>query len=168
MNHFRPGVIAPIVIRLMMIVFSLLLAARSPLFACHRGGAMGFAHKDPGMMSVDITFSPTFAFASTSGTSGCKNWDYTAQLHRHFIESQWTVLDEEAARGKGVHLHALAGMMGCETAQHPRFIRLVREKYSGLFIHSLSGPVGKDATMLLGKLKNLVRNDERLQCSLDG
>ncbi|MBT3215355.1 MAG: hypothetical protein HN351_11970, partial [Deltaproteobacteria bacterium] len=36
-------------------------------WACHQGGPMGFANGDPGAFSLDITISPTYTGASTSG-----------------------------------------------------------------------------------------------------
>ena len=46
------------------------------IWACHKGGPMGFATNDPGGFSLDITLSPTYTGASTLGTLNCKNWDY--------------------------------------------------------------------------------------------
>ena len=64
---------------------------------------MGLASKDPGMLSVNVTFSPTFAGASTSGTSGCKQWKFSAQVRQEFVESQWAQLREASAQGRGAH-----------------------------------------------------------------
>ena len=77
---------------------------------------MGLASKDPGMLSVNVTFSPTFAGASTSGTSGCKKWKFSAQVRQEFVESQWAQLREASAQGRGAHLAVFSDMMGCETA----------------------------------------------------
>ncbi len=73
---------------------------------------MGFASDDPGMFSVDLTFSPTFMAGSTSGTSGCKQWHYTQEQER-FLETQWEQLAQEHAQGGGPHLVALSHLMGC-------------------------------------------------------
>jgi len=86
-----------------------------PSQACNRGGPMGIASKDPGMLSVNVTFSPTFAGASTSGTSGCKKWNFTAQVRQEFVESQWAQLREASAQGRGEHLAVFSDVMGCET-----------------------------------------------------
>ena len=103
------------------------------VLACNRGGPMGFAHKDPGMLSVNITFSPTFAFASTSGTSECKNWDYIAEVRRQFVQTQWALLKEESSRGEGAHLAVLSDMMGCLHTDHLEFIRMLKQYYPVLF-----------------------------------
>ncbi len=76
---------------------------------------MGLASKDPGMLSVNVTFSPTFAGASTSGTSGCKKWKFSAQVRQEFVESQWAQLREASAQGRGAHLAVFSDVMGCET-----------------------------------------------------
>ena len=77
---------------------------------------MGLASKDPGMLSVNVTFSPTFAGASTSGTSGCKKWKFSAQVRQEFVESQWAQLREASAQGRGAHLAVFSNVMGCETS----------------------------------------------------
>ncbi|MEC8394849.1 MAG: DUF3015 family protein [SAR324 cluster bacterium] len=84
-----------------------------PSQACNRGGPMGLASKDPGMLSVNVTFSPTFAGASTSGTSGCKKWKFSAQVRQEFVESQWAQLREASAQGRGAHLAVFSVVMGC-------------------------------------------------------
>jgi hypothetical protein len=52
-------------------------------WACHKGGPMGFATNNPGAFSLDITISPTYTGASTSGTAGCKDWDYSQHQRNH-------------------------------------------------------------------------------------
>ncbi len=97
---------------------------------------MGFATKDMGMSSVDVTSSPTFIFASTSGTSGCKNWDfaeYWKVTQKKYLVAQWQLLSEEAAAGRGKHLEAMAGLMGCSNQQYDAFAVLVQDNYTPLF-----------------------------------
>ena len=72
-----------------------------PAYGCHKGGAMGFARENPGHFFLDITFSPSFVMGSTSGTSGCKNWDVSHQIpqeQRHYVMRQWFLLQEELAQ----------------------------------------------------------------------
>ncbi len=104
--------------------------------ACHEGGPMGFAKRDPGMFSVDVTSSSTFIFASTSGTSGCKNWDFVEHwktTRKKYLMAQWQQLSEEAATGNGVHLNALAHLLGCSTQQYEPFATLLHKNYASLF-----------------------------------
>ena len=103
------------------------------VWGCHKGGPMGFATNDPGAFSLDITISPTYTGASTSGTAGCKDWDYSQHQRNHYLETQWAFLNEDAARGKGDHLTAFAHMMGCTKEQETQFSALVRKNYSNLF-----------------------------------
>ena len=103
------------------------------VWACHKGGPMGFATNDPGAFSLDITISPTYTGASTSGTAGCKDWDYSQHQRNHYLKTQWTFLAEEAAQGKGEHLIALAQMMGCSGERQTSFMVLMRSHYSVLF-----------------------------------
>ena len=43
------------------------------VMACHKGGAIGYASKDPINSTIDYSSASTFITASTSGTLGCKN-----------------------------------------------------------------------------------------------
>ena len=82
------------------------------LMACHKGGPMGFADNDPGAFSLDVSSSPTYIAASTVGTAGCKNWDYARQQQLRYIQNQWYVISEDASRGNGENLTALAQIIG--------------------------------------------------------
>ncbi len=87
---------------------------------------MGFASENPGMFSVDLTLSPTFAAASTSGTSGCQQWHY-AQEQDRFLETQWEQLAQESAQGGGPHLMALSRLMGCSEVRWTEGLREMPE-----------------------------------------
>ena len=100
------------------------------LLACHRGGPMGFADNDPGAFSLDVSSSPTYIAASTVGTAGCKNWDYARQQQLHYIQDQWSVIGEDASRGSGEHLTALAQIMGCNKSDQVDFEIMVHHHYS--------------------------------------
>ena len=103
------------------------------LLACHRGGPMGFADNDPGAFSLDISSSPTYTAASTVGMAGCKNWDYARQQQLQYIQDQWSVIVEDASRGSGEHLTALAQIMGCNKSGQVDFEIMVHHHYSFLF-----------------------------------
>ncbi len=71
------------------------------LWACHKGGPMGFATNDQGGFSLDITLSPTFTGASTQGTSGCKdlllghNGKQSVRVYRRLCRCAMGHLDNE-------------------------------------------------------------------------
>ena len=44
--------------------------------ACRGEGFMGISSRDPIMSWVDLTYSPVYSSASTSGTLVCKNCDF--------------------------------------------------------------------------------------------
>ena len=94
---------------------------------------MGLASKDPGMLSVNVTFSPTFAGASTSGTSGCKKWKFSAKVRQEFVESQWALLREASAQGRGAHLAVFSNVMGCETKGLHVFSQMMKSNYKRLY-----------------------------------
>ena len=130
------------------------------LLACHKGGPMGFADNDPGAFSLDVSSSPTFIAASTVGAAGCKNWDYARQQQLHYIQYQWSVIGEDASRGSGEHLTALAQIMGCNKSEKVDFGIMVHHHYSFLF-HKAD----PDINFLL-KLEDLLSQNQSMSCKV--
>jgi hypothetical protein len=128
-------------------------------WACHKGGPMGFATNNPGAFSLDITISPTYTGASTSGTAGCKDWDYSQHQRNHYLKTQWAFLNEDVARGKGEHLTAFAQIMGCENERETQFAALLRYNYSSLFGNT------EARSDLLTKFEILISANPELSCS---
>ena len=134
---------------------------------------MGLASKDPGMLSVNVTFSPTFAGASTSGTSGCKKWNFSAQVRQEFVESQWAQLREASAQGRGAHLSVFSNVMGCETEGLHVFSQMMKSNYKRLYPYQknlLSEPKKKErhgirTDHFLREVETLIRENQQLQCT---
>ena len=134
---------------------------------------MGIASKDPGMLSVNVTFSPTFAGASTSGTSGCKKWNFSAQVRQEFVESQWVQLREASAQGRGEHLSVFSNVMGCETEGLHVFSQMMKSNYKLLYPDQknfLPDPMEKQeqgirADLLLLEVETMIRENQQLQCT---
>ena len=134
---------------------------------------MGLASKDPGMLSVNVTFSPTFAGASTSGTSGCKKWNFSAQVRQEFVESQWAQLREASAQGRGEHLAVFSNVMGCETEGLHVFSQMMKSNYKRLYPDQknlLTYPMEKHnqgigAYLFLREVETLIRENQQLQCT---
>ena len=101
--------------------------------ACHKGGAMGAASKDPLNSTIDVTSGYTFIFASTSGTLGCENWDIVKNNRVQYIDLVWNKLSEEVAQGQGEHLVALSQMYGCQGEYKHTFESLLYGNYPHLF-----------------------------------
>lgn len=152
--------------RILIISAILLTMGQLSVMACHRGGPMGFADEDPGMFSMDITFSPTFIFASTFGTSGCRNWDMTHAERHNYITNQWMALSEEAAKGSGQNLKVLSRLIGCSEPQDKALYSLIQQNYFLLFVESDSLPYYERSTNFLEKLSQLIRQEKSLSCSL--
>jgi len=107
---------------LQFIVF-LILGSNIKLYAACRGeGFMGISSKDPIMSWVDLTYSPVYTSASTSGTSGCKNWDfqYEEQVLQKFLKKLHNQILVETVQGKGIHIEALS-MMTCPHSSVEKF-----------------------------------------------
>ena len=128
------------------------------LLACHRGGPMGFADNDPGAFSMAVSSSPTYIAASTVGTAGCKNWDYARQQQLHYIQNQWSVISEDASRGSGENLTALAQIMGCNHNDKGDFGIMVHKHYSVLFKKT-----DPDINFLI-KLEDLLSQNQSVSC----
>ncbi len=128
------------------------------LLACHKGGPMGFADNDPGAFSMDVSSSPTFIAASTVGAAGCKNWDYARQQQLHYIQDQWSVISEDASRGSGENLIALANIMGCNKSDQLEFAIMVNNHYSFLF-HKTEPSIN-----FLIKLEGLLSQNQSISC----
>jgi len=105
----------------------------STVFACHEGGAMGFASEDPVASTTDYSSGSTFIFASTFGSLGCKNWDFVKNNRVQYLDLVWNKLSEEVAKGKGEHLVALSQMYGCQGEYKHTFESLLYGNYHHLF-----------------------------------
>ena len=103
-----------------------------PAMACHKGGALGYASGSPLMSTTDYVLAPIWIFASTSGTSGCENWDLVQNSQEKYIDQNWNHLAEEAAQGKGEHLDALAQLLGCTT--YEPISQILHKQYTELFL----------------------------------
>jgi hypothetical protein len=128
------------------------------LMACHKGGPMGFADNDPGAFSLDVSSSPTYIAASTLGTAGCKNWDYARLQQLHYINDRWFIIGEEASKGRGEHLTALAQIMGCNKSNQADFGIIVNQNYSYLFQKTDPG------INFLLKLEDLLSQNQSIFC----
>ena len=118
--------------KILIILFILICFFKISL-ACHKKGPMCFASKNPAMMTVDVSLSPTFAFASSSGTSGCKNWDYSLNLFDNFINDNFDKIKEESSRGDGKYLSAMYSLMGCNKKYYNNFKVVIKKNYIKLF-----------------------------------
>lgn len=130
--------------------------------ACHKGGSMGLAKGRPGALSADFTYSFTFTSASTSGTSGCKNWDFVKfrqEAQKQYIAQKWEYLSEEAARGSGAHLQALAQLIGCAPQSSSQFNQFLQKHHASLFASSVSQ---KKPQAFLKNLKKLLAKQQTL------
>ena len=121
---------------------------------------MGFANNDPGAFSLDVSSSPTYIAASTVGAAGCKNWDYASQQQLHYIQDQWSVISEDASRGSGENLTALAQIMGCNKGDQVDFGIMLHHHYSFLFHKTEPG------IKFLMKLEDLLYQNQSISCKV--
>ena len=100
--------------------------------ACRGEGYMGISSRDPIMSWVDLTYSPVYSSASTSGTLGCKNWDfayerYTEYVLRQFLKKSHEQLLSETVQGHGPHIEALSRLMACPYSSKDAFSDMLKE-----------------------------------------
>ena len=110
-----------------------LLFLATTAMACHKGGALGMASKDPLASTIDYSSGSTFAIASTAGSLGCENWDFVKNHRVEYIDRVWNTLSEEVAQGKGEHIVALSQMYGCHGEYKQTFESLLYGNYPHLF-----------------------------------
>ena len=94
----------------------LCLSAGNLHAACAGEGFMGASSGDPVMSMVDITFSPLYSSSTTSGTSGCQNWDFALHLQKErekFVRIRHQQLLEQSSAGDGPLLEAWSMLMAC-------------------------------------------------------
>ena len=117
---------------LVVSVFMLFFIKAEPQAACRGEGYMGISSRDPIMSWVDLTYSPIYSSASTSGTSGCKNWDfgyerYAENVLRQFLKKSHEQLLFETVQGQGPHIEALSRLMACPRSSEDAFFDMLKE-----------------------------------------
>ena len=138
----------------------------STVFACHKGGSMGVASEDPLASTTDMSSGYTFIFASTSGSLGCKNWDFVKNNRVQYLDIAWNELSEEVAQGKGEHLVALSQMYGCQGEYKQTFDSLLHGNYPRLFLDMKSIESYERAHLLENEINILfVGNGIKNQCT---
>ena len=93
---------------------------------------MGISSRDPIMSWVDLTYSPIYSSASTSGTSGCKNWDFGYERYTEFVLIQFLKKSHEqflseTVKGQGPHIDALSRLMSCPYSSKEVFSDMLKE-----------------------------------------
>ena len=151
------------------IFFGLLLGSSflaTTTMACHKGGALGMASKDPLASTIDYSSGSTFVIASTVGSLGCENWDFVKNHRVEYLDRVWNKLSEEVAQGNGEHLFALSQMYGCQGEYKQTFESLLYGNYSSLFLEKESMGNYERAHLLENGINFLIeRNGIKNQCN---
>ena len=143
-----------------LITFFVLLSFRT--MACHKGGPQGAASGDLIGLTIDLTMSYSMSFTTTSGTSGCENWDLV-QLNRvQYLDITFETLSEEITQGKGKHVEALSKMYGCVGEYEQTFESMLFSNYPHLFL-DMSEMENYDRAHLLDYEINRLIRDYRFE-----
>ena len=96
---------------------------------------MGFADGKLDALSVDISSSSTFAFASSSGTMGCEDWTLGQRYEEaQFLQANWDQLTEEASnRSQDLHWISFAKLAGCNSVESKQWSILANQHFVTLF-----------------------------------
>ncbi len=96
---------------------------------------MGFADGKLDALSVDISSSSTFAFASSSGSMGCEDWTLGQRYEEEqFLQANWDQLTEEAAnRSQDLHWISFAKLAGCNYVESKQWLILANQHFATLF-----------------------------------
>ena len=146
-------------------VFMLFFIKAESQAACRGEGYMGISSRDPIMSWVDLTSSPVYSSASTSGTLGCKNWDfgyerYTEYVLRQFLKKSHEQLLSETVQGQGPHIEALSRLMACPHSSKDAFsdmLKEYRQKTVEIFATS------SQSTEFLNELRLWMQNNSELR-----
>ena len=138
--------------------------------ACTGEGFMGVTSKDPVMSIVDLTFSPLYSSSSTSGTSGCQNWDFAFFLQKErekFVRIQHQGLLEQSSSGQGTLLGAWSKLMACPVEVQAQFNLMMRNHFSESVL-VLNSP--QRAKTYPEKVRGWIRQDPilRIACNENG
>jgi Protein of unknown function (DUF3015) len=98
-------------------------------------------------------------FGITSGTSNCdaKGIVLAQKQQESFVQNNFSGLAKEMATGEGEQLAALAGLMGCPTAQQPRFNTAAQQNYQAIFTSDSTTPAE-----VLTAVRGVVSGDSEL------
>ncbi len=147
--------------RRILIVVVVFLSLSAPAMACHEGGAMGFASGNINGLVIDIISMPTFVFASTSGTSGCKNWEFAEATEKErYVALNWEVLAQDSARSSGKSLEALAILSQCTQEAFVSFQKAMHTNHHQLFIGQIHSR--EDSQVFLSQIQQLIENNPKL------
>ena len=99
-----------------VVIFIISLFTSKSYAGCSKNDHFLGAPSGKKMMSTfDVTFFPIFTFSSTSGTSGCKNWDLVQveQVRTQWLIGTWDQMLEDLARGQTTHITAFSNLLDC-------------------------------------------------------
>jgi hypothetical protein len=102
------------------------------------------------------------AFGISSGTSNCdaKGWDTAKLEQEQFVANNFSGLAKEMAAGNGEQLTTLAGLLGCPTAQQPRFNTVTQHNYEAILASDRTSP-----HEMLTAVKTVMSSDAELSAA---
>lgn len=139
---------------------------------CNDNQYWGITSQQPLMSTIDVSSSTFYSTTSTSGTSGCPNWDFAqhlAESRKKFLNHHHQMLLEEASQGQGPHLAGLGRLMGCPLSEDLQFATMLKNYYVPLMKHlSVSG--NPHTTAFLTDLQHWIAQDAQLKnaCKMTG
>ena len=116
-------------------------------------GVATYVVKNRGLMvSVNLFFTFTHPFATTSGTSECKGFSINDEQRINYIATNFYNIQANVVKGGGVYLDALTTIMGCEGTN---FQIILKNDYESIFNEDNS-----DGKKIYNALRYKVKNSE--------
>ena len=129
----------------------------SNLKACHEGdfGALNKGHYKWGKNVGIFQYTESITVLTSTSTS--------CDLYTAYLETQYDIIQEQIAKGKGPHLDALAHFSGCEKQAVPSFRKTLNANYEELFGSN------DDAGILRNQIIGLIETTPSLSesCSIE-
>ena len=129
----------------------------SSLKACHEGdfGALNKGHYKWGKNAGIFQYTENITILTITSTS--------CDLYTAYLETQYDIIQEQIAQGKGPQLDALAHFSGCEKQTVPSFRKTLYANYDALFGSN------QDAGILRNQILGLIETTPSLSdsCSIE-
>ena len=116
-------------------IFAVFLSSEY-LIACHEEAAGGEGGLFPTLRGHSPSSRQSGILVTFEGTSASISTTTNCDSYTHFIELNYDQIANDAARGQGPYLNALASLRGCSDDSRFLFSRVIHANFSKLFKNS--------------------------------
>ena len=113
-------------------IFTVFLSSEY-LIACHEEAAGGEGGLFPTLRGHSPSSRQSGILVTFEGTSASISTTTNCDAYTHFIELNYDQIANDAARGQGPYLNALASLRGCSDDSNLLFRRVIHSNFNKLF-----------------------------------